>query len=64
MNEIKSFISFIGGIVPEVSWPLSRFEKGKTEVTISFAVKGAADLTAVRCYSLLHLCSLCKNGEL
>ncbi len=43
----KVFFSLKGGIVPEVSWPLSRFEKGKTEVTISFAVKGAAELSAV-----------------
>ncbi len=36
-----------GDIVPEVSWPLSRFEKGQTEVTISFAVKGVTELFAV-----------------
>ncbi len=41
------FFSLKGGIVPEVSWPLSRFEKGQTEVTISFAVKGATELSAV-----------------
>ncbi len=43
--ESSSF--FKDGIVPEVSWPLSRFAKGKNEVTISFAVKGAADNLAV-----------------
>ncbi len=41
------FFSLKGGIVSAVSWPLSRFEKGKTEVTISFAVKGATEMSAV-----------------
>ncbi len=45
--KYKVFFSLKGGIVPEVSWPLSRFEKGKTEVIINFAVKGATELSAV-----------------
>ncbi len=31
---------FIGDLVPEASWPLSRFTKGQTEVKVDFAVSG------------------------
>ncbi len=42
-----------------VSWPLSRFAKGKNEVTVTFAVQGTSDNSDV---SYILLLCFTKGG--